>query len=131
MKPFRQNLKKTATPVRSVKMSLVPPTEPPLQGSTEQSDSRLYLPDHDGWVAAIKRDWNKEYCFSQKPGENHYHLLLSGEIYLERGGDKFCLNCALRHGVLTRERTYWQKGPSSVPDTPISLTTDDEQLTEG
>jgi hypothetical protein len=110
-------------------MSNVPSSERPPQSPAAKSEARLYLPDHDGWEAAIKRDWTKEYCFSQNPGENFYHLLLSGEIYLERAGEKYCLNCALRHGVLTRERTFWQKGPTSVPDT-IRIISDDEQPPE-
>ena len=69
-----------------------------------------------------KRDWNKEYCFSQNPGEDHYHLLLSGEIYLQRRTEKYCLNCALRHAFISRDRTFWQKGPSSVVDSPIAIT---------
>jgi hypothetical protein len=94
--------------------------EIPSQLPTPKREARLYVPDHEGWAAAIKRDWTKEYCFSQNPGENHYHLLLSGEIYLERAGEKYCLNCAMRHGVITTDRTFWQKGPSSVPDTPLA-----------
>src|SRR3974390_677153 len=108
-------------------MSNRPSSESSSQTPAAMPDARLYLPDHDGWEAVIKRDWNKEYCFSQNPGENFYHLLLSGEIYLQRGGEKYCLNCAMRHGVLTRERTFWQKGRSSAPDTPITIIGDEEQ----
>ncbi len=111
-------------------MSNRPSSESSSQTPAAKPDARLYLPDHDGWEAAIKRDWSKEYCFSQNPGENFYHLLLSGEIYLQRGGEKYCLNCAMRHGVLTRERTFWQKGPSSVPETPITIIGDDEQQSD-
>lgn len=111
-------------------MSDVPSSESPSQSPPPKSEARLYVPDHEGWEAAIKRDWTKEYCFSQNPGDNFYHLLLSGEIYLERQGEKYCLNCAMRHGVLTRDRTFWQKGPSSVPDTPITLSRDDEERPE-
>jgi hypothetical protein len=112
---------------QSATMSNSPASESPSQPPTAKAEARLYVPDHDGWEASIKRDWTKEYCFSQNPGENYYHLLLSGEIYLQRGGEKYCLNCAMRHGVLTRERTFWQKGPSSVPDTPIAMISDDEE----
>jgi hypothetical protein len=97
----------------------------PDQCSDGQPEARLYVPEHDGWAAAIKHEWSKEYCFAQKPGENHYHLLLSGEIYLQRGPEKYCLNCALRHGFVTRDRTFWQKGPSSVTGTPIPIASDD------
>jgi len=120
-------MNKTGRLWQSATMSNSPSSESPSQPPTAKAEARLYVPDHDGWEAAIKRDWTKEYCFSQNPGENYYHLLLSGEIYLQRGGEKYCLNCAMRHGVLTRERTFWQKGPSSVPDTPIAMISDDEE----
>ena len=104
--------------------------EPPSQPPESKRELRLYVPDHEGWEAAIKRDWTKEYCFSQNPGENYYHLLLSGEIYLQRAGEKYCLNCAVRHGVITTVRTFWQKGPSSVPDRPITIIIDEEPRSE-
>jgi hypothetical protein len=77
-------------------------------------EARLYLPLHEGWSVGIKRDWSKEYCFLKNLGEDYYHLLMSGEIYVEHGSDKYCLNCALRHGYLTRNRTFWQRdrGPT-------------------
>jgi hypothetical protein len=78
------------------------------------ADARLYVPNDDGFSAAIKHGWTKEYCFLQNPGENYYHLLLNGEIYLQRGNEKYCLSCSVRHGFVTHERGYWQKGPSSV-----------------
>ena len=78
------------------------PTLPP--------DARVYVPDFAGCTAGIKSDWSKEYCFLQNPGEDFYHLLVSGELFVQRGTEKYCLSCALRHGVATRERLYWQKG---------------------
>lgn len=108
----------------------IPSQSPMSNAPTSKREARLYVPDHEGWEAAIKRDWTKEYCFSQNPGENYYHLLMSGEIYLQRAGEKYCLSCALRHGVITTDRTYWQKGPSSVSDTPITFIVDEEPPAE-
>jgi hypothetical protein len=91
---------------------------------TPRDDARLYAPEHEGWTAVIKHDWTKEYCFLQRPGEDYYHLLLSGEIYLQRGTEKYCLACALRHGFASRDRTHWQKeAGATVPvssDGPLS-----------
>jgi hypothetical protein len=86
----------------------------PKSQNANVGEERLYVPDYAGWKAAIKHDWNKEYCFVQKPGENFYHLLVTGEIYLQRGSDKFCLSCAVRHGYATHERTFWLQRPSSI-----------------
>ncbi|MBW3538631.1 MAG: hypothetical protein KY476_00025 [Planctomycetes bacterium] len=73
-------------------------------------DCRLYVPDPEGFEARLKQGWEKEYCYLQNPDEDHFHLLMNGEIYLERGGEKYCLRCALRHGLVTTERLNWQRG---------------------
>lgn len=83
-----------------------PPPAPP--------DARLYVPEHEGCDARIKRDWEQDYCFAKAPGQDYFHLLLAGEIYLERGDEKYCLNCALRLGFITRERLYWQRGGAAA-----------------
>jgi len=72
-------------------------------------DARLYVPRNEGWTANIKRGWEKDYCYLQNPGEEYFHLILSGELYLQRGDEKYCLNCALRHGIVTSDRLYWQR----------------------
>ncbi len=50
----------------------------------------------------------KCYCHYQNPGESYFHLILAGEIFLQRGEEQVCLNCALRHGIVTDNRLYWQ-----------------------
>ena len=37
------------------------------------------------------------------PGQDHYHRLLDGEIYLQHGDEKLCLPCADRQGILAHE----------------------------
>lgn len=73
-------------------------------------DDRLYVPHPEGWTANIKRSSDKEYCYFKSPGEEYFHLLVIGEIYVERNGERLCLNCALRHAELTRNRTHWKRG---------------------
>jgi len=80
------------------------------QPQPEPKDFRLYVPDTDHWQASLKTDWNKEYCYSQTPGEDFFHRLVSGEIYLRKGDEKYCLNCAMRLGILSLDRMHWQKG---------------------
>jgi len=79
-------------------------------------DGRLYVPHGEGWSARIKSDWQKEYCYSQNPDEDFYHLLVSGEIYVQRGTEKYCLNCAVRHGYVTHDRLHWQRGGARPTD---------------
>ncbi len=82
------------------------------QQSSAKQDVRLYLPNADGWVAKVKQGWAKESCYLQNPGEDYFHLLMNGEIYLQRGFEKYCLRCALRRGLITRDRLSWQRLPS-------------------
>jgi hypothetical protein len=76
-------------------------------------DVRLYFPDAKGWTPHILTSADKVYCFAKNPGEDYYHLILSGELYLQRGDEVFCLLCALRHGVVTQDRLFWQRGHRS------------------
>ena len=71
-------------------------------------DTRLYVPDHEDWEVHIKRDSERMFCYSKHPGQDWFHLLLSGEIYVSRQDEKYCLRCALRMGILTEDRLFWQ-----------------------
>lgn len=82
------------------------------------NDTRLYLPKHNGWSAQIKQNWEQEYCYSKFPGEDWFHFLANGEIFIVRGTEKFCLTCALRLNILTRNRLFWQKGSSEAAEVP-------------
>lgn len=72
-------------------------------------DVRLYFPHPDGWSARVKQGWDKLYCFYKQPGQDYFHLLMGGEIYLERGEEVVCLMCALRRGLITTDRLNWQR----------------------
>ncbi len=71
-------------------------------------DTRLYVPDNEDWEVHIKRDSDRLYCYSKHPGQDWFHLLLNGEIYVSRQHEKYCLRCALRMGFLTEDRLFWQ-----------------------
>jgi len=71
-------------------------------------DTRLYVPDYQEWQIHIKQNSDRNFCFSKHPGEDWFHLLLAGEIYLSRQHEMYCLRCALRLGYLTEDRLFWQ-----------------------
>ena len=71
-------------------------------------DSRLYVPEHEDMNALIKRDTERVYCYSKHPGEDWFHLILNGEIHITRQHERYCLRCALRLGLLTTDRLFWQ-----------------------
>ena len=76
----------------------------------EGQDARLYIPikETENINILVKTSSSKEYCFSKFPGEEHYHLLMHGEIYVTNGHDIYCVECAIRHGLLTTNRLNWQ-----------------------
>ena len=86
------------------------PAEPP-------ADVRFYIPEPKIWTARVKVDWEKEYCYAKLPGQDYLHLLLAGEIFIESRDERLCLTCALRKGVITTDRLYWQNRPrmASIP----------------
>lgn len=91
----------------------------PAHDTAAGGDIRLYAHSPEGWRARIKQGWEKQYCYYRFPGEDHFHLILNGEIYLEHGDEKLCLACALRRGVLTSDRLYWQNKPRRAQATRV------------
>lgn len=71
-------------------------------------DVRVYVVDAQSWQARVKFDSEKIYCYQKNPGEDFFHLILNGEVYLTHGDEKFCLRCALRNEILTTDRLFWQ-----------------------
>lgn len=78
--------------------------------NSPEEDARLYVPinDTDNIEVSVKTSSSKEYCFSKFLGQEHFHLLMHGEIYVMNGHDMYCLDCAIRHGFLTTDRLNWQ-----------------------
>ncbi len=82
----------------------------PLQLRDVPHDLRLYIPYANGWEARIMDNSPREYCHFKDPEQDFFHLLLPGEIYLQYGHVKFCLNCAFRYTRITDDRLHWQRG---------------------
>lgn len=92
-------------------MSDVPasrPAEEPATPIDDVPDARLYVCEPESWQAHVKYDSERLYCYAKSPGEDYFHLILNGEIYLQRDNEKYCLQCALRQGVATQDRLFWQ-----------------------
>ena len=77
--------------------------------SIPEIDHRIYVPLPDSWTAHAKRDSVKEYCHTKSEGEEHFHLLMKGEIYLMHQGEKYCLSCALKQETITTDRLHWKR----------------------
>lgn len=84
------------------------PSSPLEPNPAQNGDARLYVPEADQWKAQILTTWDKVYCFAKNPDEDYYHLILHGEIFIQRGDETYCLRCGLRDGILTQDRLFWQ-----------------------
>jgi hypothetical protein len=84
------------------------PDDPGISEPSLPGDCRLYRPDQSGWQAHILGGGERQYCYTQAPGQDHFHLILPGELFVQKGDEKLCLMCALREGVLTTDRLFWQ-----------------------
>ena len=73
-----------------------------------EPDERLYLTDATKTRVTAKTSGERAYCYYRFPGEEHFHLLMTGELYVAHGDQKICLQCALRLGYLTPNRLHWQ-----------------------
>ena len=85
-------------------------------------DRRLYVPFAEGWEVRIKSG-PREYCCVRNPGEDWFHLLVNGEVYLQFGSEVMCLNCAYRLGHITDDRLFWQTGRHRAVLPPLAPAT--------
>jgi len=93
--------------------------DPVLKDTQPENDHRLYVPYSSGWTAHIKQSGGSERCFSQHPGQDYFHLIVKGEIYLQKEEEMFCLTCAMRRGILSRDRMAWQREPEAPEIKPL------------
>jgi hypothetical protein len=64
------------------------------------SPRRLFLFEKE-WRIEVMPDGDREFCSTMAPGEDYYHRLSAGELYLTRDDEKICLACAERRGLLS------------------------------
>jgi hypothetical protein len=60
---------------------------------------RLFLREM-GWTFATKQGNEREYCYAMLPGQDFYHRLLDGELYLQGTEERLCIPCAARRGLI-------------------------------
>lgn len=102
------------------------PGVPPGRDEEERSVPRLFLRE-PGWQVGLKVGSEKTHCYMTAPGEDHYHRIADGEIFLYRGDLRLCLPCAARHGLLHSDpkglrppiRGLDVAGPSDVDEYPL------------
>ncbi len=103
------------------------PFSAPQEEVDETSDDRevpplrrMYLAE-PGWQISVKSGYAKEFCYMMMPGQDFYHRLLDGEIYVHRHEEKLCLCCAVRRGLLVAE-------PRRLREAVVPLPVDAESI---
>ena len=101
------------------------PTDPPATPRDPAPPRRLFLRE-PGWRVALKVGSERMFCYMMAPGQDYYHRLLDGEVYVYNGDERICLACAVRRGLLSFEARGLGGGSSrsstSTPRTARSST---------
>jgi hypothetical protein len=79
-----------------------PPDDPSDDDREAIIPHRMFLAE-PGWRIGVKTGSDREFCYMMMPGQDFYHRLLDGEIFLHRHEEKLCLSCAARRGLLVSE----------------------------
>jgi len=85
-----------------------PDDGPPAPAAEFQPGARLYVHEA-GWQVSIKRGSERTFCHTMTPGQDHYHRLMDGELYIHQDAERVCLACAARRGIISYE-------PRRLPD---------------
>jgi hypothetical protein len=75
---------------------------------------RLFLSER-AWKVCVKTDSDRDFCHAIAPGQNFYHRLLNGEIYVIHDEEKLCLDCATRRGLITCVPKQLRESIVSIP----------------
>ena len=83
----------------------------------------MYLSE-PGWRVGVKTGSDREFCYMRAPGQDFYHRLLDGEVFLQRDDEKLCLACASRRGLIVAEPKRLREAiiplPADLDDAPSS-----------
>jgi hypothetical protein len=63
---------------------------------------RLFLYE-PGWSVGLKVGSDRVFCYMMAPGQDYYHRLLDGELYIYNHEERICFACAERRGLVAFE----------------------------
>jgi hypothetical protein len=86
----------------------------PTQDAEIAASRRMFIFE-PGWRVGVKTGSTRELCYMTAPGQDYYHRLLDGEVFLVRDGERLCLSCASRRGLISFEPKQLREGLVSVP----------------
>ena len=101
-----------------------PPFGPPVDEDDEVDQAvpprRMFLAE-PGWRISVKNGSDREFCYMRAPGQDFYHRLLDGEVFVARDDERLCLACATRRGLIVHE-------PKRLREAIIRLPADTEAI---
>ncbi len=94
----------------------------PAQGvglSSVPGPRRVFLKE-PGWRVGHKVGSERSFCYMMAPGQDYYHRLVDGELFVYHGDERICLACAERRGLLSFEPRILRQplttsGPEVLP----------------
>jgi hypothetical protein len=87
----------------------------PLACDDETAISRRMFIFETGWRVCVKTGSTRELCYMMTPGQDYYHRLLDGEIFLVRDDERLCFACASRRGLISFEPKQLRESIVSIP----------------
>jgi hypothetical protein len=93
---------------------------PPPDDEEIVAARRMYLFEA-GWRVGVKTGSTREHCYMMAPGQDFYHRLLDGEMFLVREDERLCFSCAARRGLISYE-------PKRLRDTLVAVPADHEAV---
>jgi hypothetical protein len=73
----------------------------PPGGADESFPVRRLFLHEPGWRVGTKVGSDKVFCYVMSPGQDYYHRILDGEVYLFNDDERVCFACAQRRGLLS------------------------------
>ncbi len=73
-----------------------------LDGNAAPAGRRMFIFER-GWQVGVKTGSHRELCHMMAPGQDFYHRLGDGEVFVQQGTEKLCLACAFRRGLIAFE----------------------------
>ena len=70
---------------------------------TQPAEARRVFVHEPGWRIGHKVGSAREFCYMMAPGQDYYHRLLDGEVYVYNNEERLCFACAERRGLLGHE----------------------------
>ena len=75
---------------------------PAAEDGAAAAPRRMFIFER-GWSVGTKTGSHRELCYMMAPGQDFYHRLGDGEVYVFQNTERLCLACAFRRGLIAFE----------------------------